>query len=316
MKKIPFKSHEEWLKLRQVGLGGSDAYQIILNKFGSPFSVWLDKTGRAVGEREESVPMLHGNMVEPLIREWFCRETGLKVEKPDYILRSDEYPFMQASLDGIGVDQDGNDFILECKDTWSFDNENILSGGDLPEYWIIQLHHYFLVTGIKVAYVAYWFGNRVMEYQRIECDEELCDILLKKEIEFWKMVEDDVEPEIDNADTQTEQYVQQKFQNLIDQEIEREDLISIMQKQYELGQEISRLTQERKILTVKLQNEQGKFRKMSGGLYVAVNTRSPKIKKVFDVKAFQKENAELYDEYCSEVVKNTGGYTVKKIKGA
>lgn len=314
--KIPFKTQAEWLELRKKGLGGSDAYQIILNKFGSAFAVWLSKTGRALAENEESVPMKHGTMLEPVIRDWFVKETGFQVTKPEYLVVSNQYPFMLASLDGIGVDNEGREFLLECKDTWNFENEKVLAAGDLPEYWIIQLHHYFLVTGLKYAYIAYWFGNRMMEYKLIKRDDELCQILLSREQEFWKLVEQDVEPAIDYADDKTEAYIRSKFNDLIDEQIDRPDLIDLVEQQYNLGQTISRLEKERKAITLQLQNEQGKFRKLLAGNFIASNSRREIEDVKFNEKQFSDENLELYQKYCEKIKKYTGNYTIRPVKGA
>jgi len=316
MKKIPYKTHDEWLELRKSGLGGSDAYQIILNEYGSKFAVWLDKTNRDMSEKKESVPMKHGTLVESAIRSWFVSETGLKVDKPSYVIRSDEHPFMFASLDGLGVDKDGEPFIFEAKDTWNFKNEPILSSGDIPKYWIIQLHHYFAVTGIRKAYIAYWFGNRIMDWQLIERDDELCDMIVKIESEFWaENILKDIEPEIDFADDRTSAYINDKFNQLVDETIDRPDVIDIAKRQYEIGQQISSLTNERKALTLQLKNTQGKFRKMTAGLYVATNSRRIKTKPVFNEKKFKGENPDLYLEYCEDKEKTTGSYSVKPIKG-
>jgi len=317
MKKIPYKTHDEWLELRKAGLGGSDAYQIILNEYGSKFSVWLDKTNRDMSEKKESVPMKHGTLVESAIREWFIAETGLKVDKPSYVIHSDFHPFMFASLDGLGVDADGEPFIFEAKDTWSFKNEPILSSGDIPKYWIIQLHHYFAVTGIKKAYIAYWFGNRIMDWQLIERDDDLCDMIVKIETDFWENnVLKDIEPEIDFADERTSAYINDKFNQLVDETIDRPDIIDIAKRQYEIGQQISTLTNERKALTLQLKNTQGKFRKMTAGLYEISNSRVLADVEVFDIDNFKSENEELYEKYCSTIQKKSGKYTIKKIKEA
>ena len=317
MVKIPYKTHAEWLELRKSGLGGSDAYQLILNEYGSKFAVWIDKTGRDMSEKVESVPMKHGTMVESAIREWFVSETGLKVEKPSYIIRSDEHPFMFASLDGIGVDKDGEQFIFEAKDTWSFKNEPILSSGDIPKYWITQLHHYFAVTGIKKAYLAYWFGNRIMDWQLIERDDELCNMIVKIESEFWaENILKDIEPEIDYADERTSAYINEKFNQLIDETVERPDVIDIAKRQWEIGQEISTLTNEREALTLQLKNTQGNFRSMTAGFFEMKNSRVLKEKEVFDVAKFKEENEDIYKKYTSIVEKASGSYRVTKIKEA
>ena len=316
MKKIPYKTHDDWLELRKSGLGGSDAYQIILNKYGSPFSVWLDKTNRGASETKETVPMLHGTLVESAIRDWFIQQTGFEIEKPSYIVRSEEHPFMFASLDGLGTDKDGEQFILEVKDTWDYNNETMLTNGEIPKHWLIQLHHYFAVTGVKYAYLAYWFGNRIMEWIKVERDEELIELIVKTETEFWGKVTDDIEPVITFADEATTKYIQQqKYGELIDETIDNPTIITDMEKHYDLGQQISALKLERDMIKLKLQNIQGNYRKMTSGLFIASNGRRVKTKAVFNEKKFKAENPDLYLEYCEDKEKTTGSYSVKPIKG-
>ena len=315
MNKIPFKSKAEWLGLRKSGLGGSDAYQIILNKYGSPFKVWLDKTNRNTKETEETTPMLHGNLVEDVIRNWFISETGYKVDKPSYIIRSEEYPFMFASLDGLGVDEDGKQFLLEVKDTWDYENEVMLKNGELPKHWLVQLHHYFAVTGIDYAYLAYWFGNRLMDWIRVDRDDELIELIVKTETDFWQKVTDDIEPEITFADESTIAYIQkQKFGELINETIDNPTVITDMEKHYNLGQQISALKLERDVVKLKLQNQQGNYRKMTSGMFIASNSRRVKTTQVFNESKFSKENPDLYSKYLEDKEKTTGSYSVKPIK--
>ena len=41
-------SHQEWLEDRKRGIGGSDVATVLgLNKYKSPYQLWLEKTGHA-----------------------------------------------------------------------------------------------------------------------------------------------------------------------------------------------------------------------------------------------------------------------------
>ncbi|HFC9341278.1 TPA: YqaJ viral recombinase family protein, partial [Enterococcus hirae] len=40
-------SHQEWLEDRKKGIGGSDVATVLgLNKYKSPYQLWLEKTGQ------------------------------------------------------------------------------------------------------------------------------------------------------------------------------------------------------------------------------------------------------------------------------
>lgn len=47
-------SREEWLEERRKSIGGSDAAAVIgMSRFASPYTVWMDKTGR-LPEKEDT----------------------------------------------------------------------------------------------------------------------------------------------------------------------------------------------------------------------------------------------------------------------
>ena len=76
-----YRDREEWLELRRGGVGSSDCSAIIgLGKYGSQWSVWLEKTGRARPD-EESEAMLWGTLLEPVIRAQFAERLGVEIEE-------------------------------------------------------------------------------------------------------------------------------------------------------------------------------------------------------------------------------------------
>lgn len=96
----------------------------------------------------------YGTEAEPLIRRLFS------LDFPEYqvlyhenrILRSVEYPFMQASLDGELTDQEGRKGILEIKTTNIMNSAQWGKWDDrIPDNYYIQVLHYLLVTGYQFA---------------------------------------------------------------------------------------------------------------------------------------------------------------------
>ncbi len=56
-------SRQEWLEDRKKGIGGSDVGQFLgLNKWKSPYQLWLEKTGQVVLEESGSEPLIGGNI--------------------------------------------------------------------------------------------------------------------------------------------------------------------------------------------------------------------------------------------------------------
>ena len=94
-------SHEEWLKYRTQGIGGSDVSILAgINPFKSVHQLWLEKTGQVEPEEGDTEYTHFGTLLEPIVRKEFTARTGIKVRQKHMILQSEEYPFMTANLDG------------------------------------------------------------------------------------------------------------------------------------------------------------------------------------------------------------------------
>lgn len=111
--------HEAWLTQRDHGVGGSDLSTILgLNKYATPYTLWLEKTGR---EQHMDISgkwaVVKGNALERELRnrfrslhpEWEC------YDGTDKSLVSNTHPCMHASLDGILYDEARGHGVLEIK---------------------------------------------------------------------------------------------------------------------------------------------------------------------------------------------------------
>lgn len=127
-------SHEDWLKLRKTGIGGSDAGAICgLNPFSSPMKVFYDKNSGDIQE-PGSEAIRQGHDLEQYVAQRFTEATGLKVRCSNYMYRSVEHPFMIADVDRLIV---GEDAGLECK-TASAYNADKWKDGDIPLHYVMQ----------------------------------------------------------------------------------------------------------------------------------------------------------------------------------
>lgn len=181
LRKIPYPSREEWLRLRKQAIGGSDAAAIVgLSKWGSPLSVYADKLD-LVPEREDNEAMRQGRDLEEYVAQRFMEKTGLKVRRENHILVNEELPFMHANIDRRIV---GEEAGLECKTT-SVYNRTDFEGGDVPPEYYVQCQHYMAVTGWKVWYLAVLVLNKGFYHFTVERNEEDIAALIEAERSFW-----------------------------------------------------------------------------------------------------------------------------------
>ena len=174
-------SHEEWLKLRKEGIGGSDAGAICgLNPYSSPMSVYQDKTSQEqTGQDNEA--MRQGRDLEDYVARRFTEATGLKVRRSNAMYKSQEHPFMLADVDRLVV---GEDAGLECKTANAFQADKWKDGA-VPDHYLIQCLHYLAVTGKKRWYLAVVILGREFRYVKIEREEGMIRDLIAIEEDFW-----------------------------------------------------------------------------------------------------------------------------------
>ena len=143
-------SHEQWLKLRKTGIGGSDAGAVCgLNPYSSAMKVFQDKISDTVKEADNEA-MRIGHDLEDYVAKRFTEATGLKVRKSNFMYRSKEHPYMLADVDRLIV---GEDAGLECKTASAYSADK-WADGNIPLHYVMQCYHYMAVTGKRTWYLA------------------------------------------------------------------------------------------------------------------------------------------------------------------
>ena len=204
-------SHEDWLDYRKRAIGGSDASVCCgINKYRSPVQLWMEKKG-LMPDSESGEPAYWGTLLECVVREEFTKRTGIEVTPVNQILQSEEHPFMLANLDGMCKHPIYGDCIFEAKtasaylsDKWKDDS--------IPDEYVLQVMHYMAVTGAKGAYVAVLIGGNNFKWKFIERDDELIDIMIRREAEFWNHIVEDVPPPLDGSDASAS-FLNERFPN-------------------------------------------------------------------------------------------------------
>lgn len=230
-------SHEEWLRIRKTGIGGSDAGAICgLNPYASPMSVYQDKVSEQISD-EDNEAMRQGRDLEDYVARRFMEATGLKIRRSNMMYWSKEFPFLFADVDRLIV---GEDAGLECK-TASAYNSDKWKDGEIPPHYLIQCYHYMAVTGKKTWYIAVVILGQDFKYAKLTWDENVIQNLITIESDFWNNhVVPGIMPEPDGSracDEVLEQYFHLSrkgsaipligFDRILER---REEIISLMKK--------------------------------------------------------------------------------------
>ena len=147
---------KKWLEARSTGIGGSDAAVIVgLNRWKSPFQLWLEKTGKAEpADLSENEYVYWGKVLEEAVAKRFCELTGKKVQRRG-LLQMDDYPYILASVDRMVV---GENAGLECKTCNGFAAKE-WEDDEVPAAYYVQCQHYMMVTGCERWYIAVLIGG-------------------------------------------------------------------------------------------------------------------------------------------------------------
>ena len=203
-------THEEWLQTRTKGLGGSDASIVLgLNRWKTPFELWLEKTGQVIPESSQSEAAYWGTVMEDIVAKEFEIRTGKKVRRRNATFQHPEYPFLIANVDRLVV---GEKAILECKTTSAYNAEE-WQGDDVPAPYLVQVQHYLGVLGpeYEKAYIAVLIGGQKFVWKEIERDDELIDMIFQAERHFWhEHVEKNVPPALDGSSA-AEQFLKERY---------------------------------------------------------------------------------------------------------
>lgn len=249
-------NRDEWLQARAKGVGGSDASVILgLNKWKTPFELWLEKTGQVIPEEIQSDAAYFGSLLEDLIAKEFEKRSGKKVRRRNAILQHPEHEFIIANVDRLVV---GEKAVLECKTTSAY-NAKEWQDDEVPESYIVQVQHYLGVLGpeYKKAYIAVLIGGNKFVWKGIERDEELIDMIFQAEQHFWhEYVEKNIPPKLDGSSA-AEEYLKKRYSNAepgktVDLKHEYKEKI---QELLSLKETIKQLEEQEKALENEIKNE-------------------------------------------------------------
>lgn len=230
-------SDEYFAVSRFKGLGGSDMAKLMgVSKYGSPFSLWKDKTERTYKPVDVNSSkwclFAFGHADEDVIAKNYGLRTGFEVRKAGSV-KMRGYPFIVANFDRLICDptspENAKTFLggLECKTCennsdvldkrtgeyrkkWGIGNH--YTGQELtaidsnidPEYYP-QVQFYLMVSGLPWWDVAVALGRTEIRIFRVFPDREYQQEMLSRAVNFWCLnVLDHVAPPMTYEDAKTD----------------------------------------------------------------------------------------------------------------
>ncbi len=191
----------EWLDLRRMGLGGSDAAIVCgVSPWRTARELYEDKLGNIPADDTQTEWQEWGHRLEPVIREAVEDKTGYKTCPSKYMLWSEEHEFLFVDMDGLVDCPERGAGVLEIKTAFRFDSGWGPSGTDeVPVSYMLQCQHAMMVSGYRWCLLAVLVGGNTFRWYIIEWSERIIPRLMGAEASFWAAVENGKPPEFDHA---------------------------------------------------------------------------------------------------------------------
>jgi putative phage-type endonuclease len=194
---------DKQLQERLTMITGSNAGTILgVNPYSSKYCMWATKLGKVVDTFKGNNKTDLGTWLEQFCVYKYEQSTGRSCRKIVRTLRHKKYPFIGGHLDRL-VEGDKNRG-LECKvvtpdgmGKW-FNEDGELT---IPPYYRAQVLHYALVTGRRIwdFSVVFTDGRKDPAILTVVFSQADLDDYLEKCIDFWKLIESETPPSIDDS---------------------------------------------------------------------------------------------------------------------
>ncbi len=121
---------------RRKSVGGSEVSTLLgINPYSTPLDLYNSKIEDV---NFNNIACRRGHMLEPLVVQLFEEETGYAViGENDAVLRSEQYPYIHATVDRLVVIRDGKWSVLEAKTAVGHGTKAWIHG--CPEHYKMQL---------------------------------------------------------------------------------------------------------------------------------------------------------------------------------
>lgn len=291
------EDHKKWLKVRNMGIGGSDAAVIAgMNRWKSPYQLWLEKTGQVEPEDlSDNEYVYWGTVLEQAVADRFTELTGLKVKKCG-MMQSLTHEFMIANVDRLVV---GENAGLECKTANGFKAKE-WDGDNVPDSYYLQCQHYMAVTGCEKWYIACLIGGNHFVWKEIPRNEEDITALINAEKAFWEEnVQGGIMPDVDGSKS-CSQALAERFPGGVT------DSITLPKEADELLAEIDELNEAADRIKDQIESKKNSVKLMLGDHEIAyagerkVTWKTQAGRVTVDSKKLKAEMPEVYEKYSKQ----------------
>ena len=218
--------HDEefWLEQRLKYITGSDAAAIMnVSKYKSKVVVFNEKKRGYKAPMKNKDAIKWGKIMEPVLRKQFTLEMNAKraakglepirVQQNNFMLVHPEHEYLAANIDGEVFHPERGHGLLEIKTASEYVKDE-WEGNDIPNEYMLQIHHYMLVTGLKYAYIVVLIGGNKLKIDVIDRDEEIIQLLLANEKHFYEQhLMRDIPPTMDGHNATKEMLADQHPQS-------------------------------------------------------------------------------------------------------
>ena len=281
------ETRAQWLVNRRRGIGGSDVAAIMgLSPYRTPLDVYLDKIGEGA-DQPDNTAMKFGRLLEPVLLDLYQQETGQELIPVAVSYCHPQHDWMRASLDGATSTR-----LVEIKTARSGDAWGEIGTDQVPDYYLLQVQHYMMVTGYTVADIAVLIGGSDFRIYTVYADTDLQQLLFDKERNFWLRVLDRIPPDPINTSDLIKRYPKP-----LESSVEADpDLLEKIARLSVINEDIKALELISDNLKTDLQMAIGAAEGISFCGKPLVTWKAQTTNR-FDQKSFQTDHQSLFDQY-------------------
>jgi len=180
-------SRQEWLQARLTGIGASEIAGVLgAGRWCSALSVYAEKVDPfPPEEHQDHERLLLGQLLEPVILERYAKVTGRPTKSYGHLLRSKQWPWMLATMDGLSGDLNQPVIPVECKNT---QDRTGWSNGLPRDVWM-QVQQQLAVADLPMGAVAVLLAGCEFKTIDVTRDQEFIhDVLVPAGEDFWTNV--------------------------------------------------------------------------------------------------------------------------------